>query len=100
MTGSYWDPLADVLPADVIAAMSRATLDAIHRGTGRPGEPDVLAGVRALIAHTAPRSEIDAVNDMWLQRHRDAVTPTRTGRRWPVSAPWPVPTARRCRWRT
>jgi hypothetical protein len=40
---SYWDPLADVLPQAVRDAMSAACTSATHRGTGRPGEPVLMA---------------------------------------------------------
>lgn len=61
MSSSYWDSLSDVLPADVIAAMSKACLAAIHDDAGRADEPALLAGVRALIAEMMPRSEHNAL---------------------------------------
>lgn len=61
MSGSYWDSLSDVLPAEVIAAMSKACLAAIHDDAGRADEPALLAGVRALIAEMVPRDEHNAL---------------------------------------
>jgi hypothetical protein len=57
MGGSYWAPLSDVLPADVVDAMSRATQPG---KPDRPGETGIHTAVRALITHTVPRVEHDA----------------------------------------
>jgi hypothetical protein len=47
----YFDCLSDVLPTSVIDVMHRAVAKATHHGTGRDGEPWVMAGVRALLTH-------------------------------------------------
>jgi hypothetical protein len=57
MGGSYWEPLSDVLPADVLNAMSRATQPG---SADRYGETGIHTAVRALIAHTVPRAEHDS----------------------------------------
>jgi hypothetical protein len=58
---SYWDPLADVLPQAVRDAMSAACTSATHRGTGRPGEPVLMAGVRELLRHCMLRDEVNSL---------------------------------------
>lgn len=70
MSGSYWDPLADVLPEDVRAAMDKALADAIHHGKGRDGEPVLLAGVRALLKHSVLLSEHDRQIGQWARNQR------------------------------
>lgn len=61
MSGSYWQSLSDVLPAEVIDAMGKACADATHRGAGRPNEPALLAGVRALIGEMVLKREHNAL---------------------------------------
>lgn len=80
---SYWDPLSDVLPPDVIAAMSKACLAAIHDDAGRADEPTLLAGVRALIAEMLPRHEHDALVTQMAnyQRHEAQVHQEELSRR-------------------
>lgn len=72
MGGSYWAPLADVLPADVIHAMSQATQPG---KPDRPGETGIHTAVRALIAHTVPRTIHDARIDQ-VVRHQRATAET------------------------
>jgi hypothetical protein len=55
----YFDPLLDVLPQEVVDAMHRACASATHHGTGRDGEPALIAGVRALVQQAVVRAEHD-----------------------------------------
>lgn len=62
---SYWAPLLDVLPLDVVAKMDAAVTEAIHRPTPeqqRSGEPVLMVGIRALIAHYADSVSHDEHN--------------------------------------
>lgn len=58
---SYFDSLADVVPADTIAAMHRAVENVSLRGGGVPGEPAIFAGIRVLIDRV--RQETQAAAD-------------------------------------
>jgi hypothetical protein len=77
--GSYWRPLASMLPEEALLAMNEATLCAIHhRGSDTHDEPALLAGVRALIGYyesrdVVPREEMNgrltrAFNDFMRER--------------------------------
>ena len=62
---SYWKPLRDAVPIDVLLDMSIAELHAIHH-LGEPGYADavVFAGIRVLVNYftsqdTVPREEMD-----------------------------------------
>jgi hypothetical protein len=53
---SYWAPLLDVLPAEVIAKMDKAMHDATWSKDSRANKYDeavLISGVRALVAHFA-----------------------------------------------
>lgn len=66
----YFEPLGDVLPSHLVAAMDKALTDATHHGKGREGEPVFLAGVRALLERLVPRDALDEQATLNAQRQR------------------------------
>lgn len=72
MNNSYWSPLSDVLPDDVIRAMDASVTKNLHSVAPRD-EPGVLSGVRGLLEHMVLKSEHDALISQWvLQQRRDS----------------------------